>query len=396
MQYARARVVTNVTRLAPVGTPRLSFFFRLHSDANDAGKSGKLDVDIQQDGKSIAHSSTEVTHSPGADTSVNLAAIQTNALTAGLFRAVFTYTQGDKSTARELAFTVDGKGVSGDDSEPGPAEAAGASSPGAAPADASSRAPDELDPGRFTSVSRSGSASPPSEKYQNALIASARERALGYVDSLVNFKCIELTDRFIDPKGTDSWTLHDKIAEMVTFENHEESRTTLEVNGQPPTAQAYDMKGARLEGEFGGVLKAVFAPTSKAEFKWKETDSLDDAAVQVFSYRVDVKNSQFSVTALPALPVFVGFHGLVYIDEATRGTRRITMEAEGIPPDSPVHASALTIDYDYVGINDHDYLMPVQGEMRMKAGKREGILHRIQFRDYHRFGSSARIVGFNQ
>ena len=117
----------------------------------------------------------------------------------------------------------------------------------------------------------------------------------------------------------------------------------------------------------------MFRGTSKAEFKWKETDTLDGAAMQVFSYRVEVKNSQFSVTALPALPTFVGFHGLVYIDEATRGTRRISMEAEGIPLSSPVHASALTIDYDYVGINDHDYLMPVQGEMRMKAGKREGF-----------------------
>jgi hypothetical protein len=60
-----------------------------------------------------------------------------------------------------------------------------------------------------------------------------------------------------------------------------------------------------------------------------------------------------------------------------------------------VHASAVTIDYDYIGINGHDYLMPVEGELRMKAGKREDILHRIEFREYHRFGSNTRIVGFN-
>jgi hypothetical protein len=92
----------------------------------------------------------------------------------------------------------------------------------------------------------------------------------------------------------------------------------------------------------------------------------------------------------------VGFHGLVYIDDATRGTRRITMEAEGIPEKSPVHASAVTIDYDYVDINDHDYLMPVEGELRMRAGKQGAILHRIEFRDYHRFGSSTKIVGMTQ
>jgi hypothetical protein len=43
-------------------------------------------------------------------------------------------------------------------------------------------------------------------------------------------------------------------------------------------------------------------------------------------------------------------------------------------------------------INDRDYLMPVRGEMRMQLGKREKILHQIEFRDYHRFGSEAHIV----
>jgi len=34
--------------------------------------------------------------------------------------------------------------------------------------------------------------------------------------------------------------------------------------------------------------------------------------------------------------------------------------------------------------------------MRMQLGKREKILHRIEFRDYHRFGSEVRIVGVDQ
>jgi VWFA-related protein len=399
MDYAKVRIVPAIVQQVPPGTPRISFFFRIHADPAAAGHDGKLDVEIQRDGKAISNSSTEIVHKTGSDTIANLATIQTNALTAGLYRAVFTYTQGDKSATRDSVFTVFGTPLAEDESQPeraddaakddasgaaGPGEGEGAMPPGIG----------DFAPGRFT-ASASGLRTP-SEKYKSALLASARERALGYIDSLVNFKCIEVTDRFMDPKGAGTWTRHDKIAEMVAFENHEETRTVLEVNGQPGDAQGFDMKSARLEGEFGGVLKAVFAPTSKAEFKWKETDMLDGAAVQVFSYRVDVKNSQFSVTALPAPSTIVGFHGLVYIDDATRGTRRITMEAEGIPEKSPVHASAVTIDYDYVDINDHDYLMPVEGELRMRAGKQGAILHRIEFRDYHRFGSSTKIVGMTQ
>jgi len=40
--------------------------------------------------------------------------------------------------------------------------------------------------------------------------------------------------------------------------------------------------------------------------------------------------------------------------------------------------------------------MPVRGEMSMQLGKHERILHRIEFRDYHRFGSEVRIVGVDQ
>jgi VWFA-related protein len=396
LQYAKARVVPNLSLQAPQGTPRITFFFRIHPDPSLANRDGKLDVDVQRDGQSVSHSSMNVAHSPGSDSSVNLATIESKAFSPGSYLAVFTYTQGDKSCSRNVSFTVDGSRTAGVVSPPEPTDdptGDDANAPAGA-AIAPAELPD-LAAGRFAPAPGSGISRPPAKAYQDSLLASARERAVGYIDALVNFKCIEVTDRFFDLKGTGSWTRHDKIAEMVTFENHEESREILAVNGQPGNTQPVSMKGARLEGEFGGVLKAVFDLSSKAEFEWKETDSLDGAAVQVLSYRVDEKNSKFSVTALPALPRFVAFHGLVYIDEATRGVRRITMEAEGIPADSPIHASAVTIDYDYVAINNHDYLMPVRGEMRMKLGKDKGILHRIEFRDYHRFGSAARIVGFN-
>ena len=405
MQYANARVVPNLVQQVPVGTPHISFFFRTHSGANRAspdGKSspvGKLVVNVERDGAGISHSSIEIAHNPASDSNVNLATIQSNALTPGSYRAVFTYTQGDKSFTRDLTFNVDGSRAADDESQPEPPNGAtkddaNAAADSALDGGTPERELQELEPARFTPDPSFNEGRPPSQSYLNSLVDSARERALGYVDSLVNFRCIEATDRFIDPKGTGTWTRHDKIAEMVTYENQEQSRKILEIDGQPGNTQPYDMKSARLEGEYGGVLKIVFSPSSKAEFKWKETDSLDGAPVQVFSYRVDLKNSRYSVTAIPKLPVIVGFHGLAYIDDATRGVRRITMVADGIPARYPVRASAIAIDYDYVAINNHDYLMPVRGEMRMKLGKLEQILNRIEFRDYHRFGSDARIVGF--
>jgi len=387
MQYNRSRVVPNLALEVAAGTPRISFFFSIHpgagAPAGVGAPEGKLDMEVQREGKTLSRSTMPIARGAGAEEVANLPTILAGALPAGSYRAVFTYAQGGKSVARDVAFNV----VGTNPAETAPSAEPANESTGAAVAD-----PGELAPGRFTAPPATSSAGPDASE-ANALLTGARKRALGYLDSLVNFKCVEVTDRLADPKGTGSWLHHDQIAELLTYENRQESRSLLTVNGNSGAGQSVDMKGARLEGEFGGVLEIVFDPAARTEFTWKETDTLDGAAVQVFSYRVDAKNSKFAVVALPHSSEIVGFHGLVYIDSATYGVRRVVMDAEGIPADSAVRASGLTIDYDYIAINNHDYLMPVRGELRMKMANTGAILHRIEFRDYHRFGSAVRIVG---
>jgi len=381
MQFAKAKVVPSLSAQVPAASPHVSFFFSIHPDARLTGRPGRLDMDLLKDGKSVSHSSMEIAAGSNADVIKNEPTIQTGSLSSGLYTVVFTYTQGDKSTYRELAFTVDGDRTASKD--------AGFTEPSVAIPDLG-----ELAPGRFSAGSAMASTEP-SQDEKTALLEGARKRSLGYLDSLVNFKCLEFTDRFTDRKSAGSWTRHDKIAELLTYENREESRTILDESGKPGQVQAIDMKGARLTGEFGGVLEIVFDPKAAAEFAWKETDTLDGATVEVFRYSVAAKNSKFVVTALPHTAEVVAFHGLVYIDAATRGVRRVVVDADGIPADSAVSASGLTIDYDYITINNHDYLMPVRGELRMKLVTMGSILHRIEFRDYHRFGSEVRIVGVN-
>ena len=54
----------------------------------------------------------------------------------------------------------------------------------------------------------------------------------------------------------------------------------------------------------------------------------------------------------------------------------------------------ISVDYDYVAINHHDYLVPVRGEVTLQEGKHRVQMNRLQFRDYHRFLAQSRILGF--
>jgi len=153
------------------------------------------------------------------------------------------------------------------------------------------------------------------------------------------------------------------------------------------------MEGAFSTGEFGGVLGSVFKPEAKADFQWKETAALAGGNVEVFNYRVARQNSGFTVTGSDNRIVTVGFHGLVYIDPATHSVRRITLVADDLAKDFTVHATTIGVDYDYVVINAHDYLMPIGAEFTMKKSGRQAIMNTLEFRDYRRFGSTVRIVG---
>jgi hypothetical protein len=207
--------------------------------------------------------------------------------------------------------------------------------------------------------------------------------------------CIEVINRSLDPSGRGSWKHRDTIRELLRYRDKAEARSVLEVDGRPAASTDPEaIKGPTSTGEFGGVLGAVFEPSAKADFKWKETDTLGSGTVQVFEYKVAKENSAYSVRGSNGLEPTVSFHGKVFIDAATRSVRRITLIADDLPKDFPTHASAITVDYDYVSINSHDYLMPISAEVSLLEGRREAILNTIEFRDYKRFGSNVKILNF--
>jgi hypothetical protein len=104
----------------------------------------------------------------------------------------------------------------------------------------------------------------------------------------------------------------DTITELLRYREQNETRTVLEVDGKPAASTDPEaIKGPKSTGEFGAVLGAVFEPSAKAEFKWKETDTLGTGTVQVFDYHVAKANSAFSVGGPNGLQPTVSFHGKV-------------------------------------------------------------------------------------
>jgi len=61
----------------------------------------------------------------------------------------------------------------------------------------------------------------------------------------------------------------------------------------------------------------------------------------------------------------------------------------------PIRKAAIRVDYDYVDINDHDYLLPVSAQVVTKiSGIIRDALKRnnLTFSNFRRFGSTVRLL----
>jgi microsomal dipeptidase-like Zn-dependent dipeptidase len=93
--------------------------------------------------------------------------------------------------------------------------------------------------------------------------------------------------------------------------------------------------------------------------------------------------------------VRVGYHGQVFIDSATRAVRRITEVVDEVPNKFPIRGVSVSVDYDYIAINNHDYMLPVDARVLLRKGRREADLNEIEYRNFRRFGSNSRILDYS-
>jgi VWFA-related protein len=384
LRYDKDAVTPNLTGELAQNTKGLSLFFILHPDpaVKDAPM---LEMQVVHNGAEGRRIPLPIKMSSDGAALPYLASFGNAALTPGDYTVKAFFNQGGKSVQQQIAFHVVGDAVAASASTPAKVDVSLTS------ADAAPHAANAL---AITAATSSVPALGATEAHQ--LLEDARQAALDYGQSLPNFMCIEVTNRSVDAGGSGRWKLQDTLIELLRYREKTETRNTLSVNGKDSSVDRAGMKGASSTGEFGGVLKSVFDPRSKAEFNWKETDELNGTPVQVYAYSVAQPNSMFSVVGADGRSITVSFHGQVFVDTATRRARRVTLIADDMPKAFSTRGTSIGVDYDYVSINSHDYLMPISAEMRLIKGRRGAMLNTMEFRDYKRFGSNLRIVGMSE
>jgi VWFA-related protein len=389
LRFGDRKIIPTVMDRMNRGAKQIQLFSIVHPNPQ-SNQPPRLELTVLRNKEPIAQVPLQLRTRTGAAVPY-VASIQSGSLPAGDYQLIETLTQGEKTSEKSLTFRIDGP------------ELASATTP----ANASSTAPnaDELGmlatsklqtngPHQLVITSLpEGSVPAPSADELQTMVEAARKHAVGYAKSLPNFVCVETTNRSVDTSGNGAWKRRDTIAELLRFVDNVETRTIVERNGMRSSLQRSDLDPtwASSVGEFGHLLNLVFQSESKADFQWKEAATLGSTTVQVLSYRVSSKNATMVLSDSNSR-IGVGFHGLAYVDSATGGVRRITMEADDVPRDFSIHAASMTVDYDYVTIGAHDYLMPMRAVVALRRGHKQTDLNEMAFRGYRRYSSQAKII----
>jgi hypothetical protein len=358
-----------------------------------------LSVQMLKDGRKVEDAPILTQQVRKARFSSYFATLSIESLKDGVYELNAVLTQGGKTAEARASFTLAGVlPATQEASSPRPGSSIPGSSsspPIASEAITPPRGPvSHVNPvGPLVITFPTDPVQPPPPDELKSILAEASRHAIEYSLSLPNLMCEQVTDRSVDRKGTGQWKHKDRFTELLSYVDHKEARTFLAREHSDPKSHKHDpdTTGTVSFGEFGGVLIGVFRTASKTDFHWKGTGALGEGTVQVFDYRVARANSTLNVGAQTTTTV-VGYHGEVFIDSATRGVRRITIVADDIPKTSRLYATSISVDYDYVAINNHDYLLPVAAQIEVSHDRRETDLNRIEFRNFHRFGSTTRIL----
>jgi hypothetical protein len=246
----------------------------------------------------------------------------------------------------------------------------------------------------------------PSENEGSELLQRTRNVTLAAANAMPDFIVKQIIRRSVAYGNTANWIPQDNLTIAVGYRaNVGEEYKILTVNGMPagPDVQAsrdystYAPKGASSSGvEYISALADVFKPESKTEFRMVDTDVVQTRRTVIYEYVIKREYSQLSLgLADTGARALVGSRGRLWIDRELDRVVRFEQIATEIPADFPITAATSLIDYDWVTINEHKYLLPSHSAILLTTVNPKFVLQSrndVRFRGYQKFGAELKVV----
>lgn len=279
----------------------------------------------------------------------------------------------------------------------------------------------------------------PDSAAQARMLDAAREYVSTTLRRLPNFLSTRVISRYDDTPHADrpgNWPTRLGLHRVTTV--HEPTSVSFDRENQPASQGSAAWRpgtGLVSGGEFGATLGMVLGDIAKGEVSWSHWEQTPAGTLAVFRYSVPESASHFEVfssfrpepstEATRSAPNVRGISGVTLQQNANSGdvqlvrekpayegslwvnpadgvVYRITMETDTKMGLRILRRAAILVEYGPVEIAGKKYICPVRSlaqadevtttESRLGDEATEWLNETV-FTDYHRFGSSVRILG---
>ena len=241
-------------------------------------------------------------------------------------------------------------------------------------------------------LSMPAAAQRPSPEEQRRTLDTVRDVAIHYSSKLPDFICTEQVER-TDSTGPNNIKA-DRLTIQLSYFGQKENQKLVAMNGNPTELRLESLDGLITAGEFGNLLLGIFDPSSSADFQWKESSNIRKRRAAVYTFRIARANSHYMVgyraESGNLVSAAAGYHGEVYLDSETPRVLRLTALADDIPKEAKIFQSSVAVDYDFMDIAGHSYLLPAHAEARMERSYRK-IANVVTFTGYRKFEADSTI-----
>ncbi|HEY0005456.1 MAG TPA: hypothetical protein VGB17_11655 [Pyrinomonadaceae bacterium] len=241
----------------------------------------------------------------------------------------------------------------------------------------------------------------PAETEWRELLLRSKTATLAAAAAMPDFIVKQQITRSYALGQTNNWIPADRLTLAVSYRaSMGEQYRLIAVNGLPPSKDVHEgqnytdvVGGSTSAGEYVSILSELFADQTQTVFKLTDTDLLRGRRALVYEFQVRKENSQLRLKSGEQRTI-AAYHGRVWIDRENYRVLRFEYVPEPAPG-FPITAASVSIDYDWVTINERQYLLPSLAEVRMsyiQQGRPIQDRNEIRFRNYQKFGAEVKII----
>jgi hypothetical protein len=216
-------------------------------------------------------------------------------------------------------------------------------------------------------------------------LAEVKQRMSAFLARVPDYTCVETIDRSVQKSASEPAYSTDRLRVDIAYINNKEVYSW-------PGAGSFEEKrladlvgnGMISDGDFALHTGNIFARDG-AQISFGGDEQLLGRKAARYDYRIPSLSSAWTLrSASEARPV--GTRGSFWIDRDRLDLLRLELDAQNIPPDLPIHAVHVRIDYSRVRVGGVDISIPQSSETLLDDAAGARYLNHVDFtgcREYH-------------